>query len=151
MSKPAAISGDYVDLKFIKTRKVCQIVIEVPIEEGAKIVDAFGTPLPDSNVPVAVARLTAAPTLQAPADIREPRRFSDLKPSQQAGIRCRDQAFRAFLKETGGYDPATPDEAAEAVREICIVDSRSVFDRDQAAAGRWVQLNNQFDAWMAAG
>lgn len=150
MSGPAAISGDYVDLKFIKTRKVCQMVIEVPIELGPQIVTAFGTPQPDSNVPVAIARLTSKPTTPAPDTEPERRRFSEMQPSQQSALRCNNEAFRAFLKDTGGYATSTPDDAAKAVRDICMVTSRATFDRDQVAAGRWWQLNDQFLAWMEA-
>ena len=55
--KAAAFSGDYCDLKFVKTRKVAQITIEIPLEHAAAFVAAFGAPDPVNGVPVGFARL----------------------------------------------------------------------------------------------
>jgi hypothetical protein len=53
----AAFQGSYADLKFIKSRSVAQVVVELPIEEAAAFVAAFGAPVPGSECPVALARI----------------------------------------------------------------------------------------------
>ena len=85
----AALQGTYSDLKFIKTRKVVQMVLEMPIEQGDKLVEIFGVPQPDNEVWVAVARIHS-PSLR---EERPPTSFHELPRSQQAGILCEDTEF----------------------------------------------------------
>lgn len=54
--------------------------------------------------------------------------------STWAALRCREPAFQAFL----GVDDEA--EAAEKVRQLCGVQSRSEFDRDPEAAARLHEL-----------
>ncbi len=51
----AAFQGSYCDMKFIKSRSVAQVVIEIPIEQAAAFVAAFGAPDPAKECPVAGA------------------------------------------------------------------------------------------------
>lgn len=133
-----AISGDYVDLKFIKTRKVCQIVIEIPIEQGETFVRAFGTPAPDTGVPVALARLTSTPAAEKPK-----RSWSDMSRAQQAGIACEDEAFASYI------DSKHPHLCGpvEAVRELCGVISRAELDKQTTAGARWDKLYSDYQLW----
>src|ERR1700722_11815919 len=101
MSTPAAFSGDYTDLRFIKTRSVAAITIEIPIEQASAFVAAFGAPVPSYGCPVAIARLdlnsvSAAPVAIA-APTKERRLFSSLPLSQQAALRCNDTDFWLFI------------------------------------------------------
>jgi hypothetical protein len=157
----AAFQGTYADLKFIKTRKVAAITIEIPQEMAQAFVAAFGTPDPASEIPVAIARLDLSQkpepepkALPAP----ERRAWSDLRPSQQAGIRCGEVAFQKFLKErrtlawgNASFDDANDTDAkraAECVRDICRVGSRSELDRKETAGAIWSELCTHFDVWM---
>lgn len=58
MDTPAVIRATYSDLKFLKTRKVAQIICEVPIENAGEIVKIFGAPDPSRETWVAVALLS---------------------------------------------------------------------------------------------
>ena len=137
----AVIQGDYVDLRFVKSRKVCQIVIECPIELGQQIVRAFGTPLPDTTIPVALARLNEAAQPKEP----ERRSFNQLKPSQQAGILCGQGDFRTFVLERGAhFEPQSPEDA---VRCLCEVTSRAELDTNSMAATLWQSLRSEFEVW----
>lgn len=53
----AIIRGCYADIKTIKTRSTVQMVIELPVEQGAEIIRKFGFPNPGVEVPVVVALL----------------------------------------------------------------------------------------------
>jgi hypothetical protein len=156
----AAFQGYYSDLKFIKTRSVAQVVIEIPIESGDAFVQAFGTPNPASEVLVAIARMNAPVVTEEPKALAAPERRSwdQLRPSQQAGIRCGEIAFQKYLKEVrpahwkrASFDSAMDTDAkraAECVREICGVSSRSELQKDDRAAAKWQGLKNEFDVWM---
>lgn len=141
----AAISGDYTDLKFIRTRKVCQIVVEIPIEQAGAFVEAFGTPRPDGNVPVALAKLDMKATQSPPAD-NQPKEKKRSR-AQEAGILCNDARFQAYLREAFPVTMAN-NSTANAVREICGVNSRSLLDTSEIAATLWDDLRNSYLAWM---
>lgn len=151
MASPAAITGDYTDLRFVKGRKVCQVVIEIPIEAGEKFVKAFGTPNPATGVPVAIARLdpkAAEKANAAPKETAPPKAWRELKMAQRAGILCGTPAFHKYLTEDRGYSVESDEDAAEAVREICGVLSRAELDVQPTAAERFNHLDNQYRAWF---
>ena len=64
----SAIAGTYSDLKFIKSRSVAQVVVEVPIERAADVVALFGTPQPGGEVWVGMARLKDNPNAAGEPD-----------------------------------------------------------------------------------
>ena len=149
MTSLAAFQGDYCDLKFIKTRKVAQITIEIPIERAAEFVAAFGAPDSVNGVPVAVARMEKG----TPARKETPARknWLDLEPSQQAAMRCNEPDFREWLRCIGyikwmGDD--TPENAARCVRDACQVESRSELNTNRAAGERWRKFDADFYAWQ---
>lgn len=156
MTDAAAIQGDYTDLKFVKGRKVAQIVLEIPIEAAGAFVKAFGTPNPATGIPVALARIQPSALkqqLQQSVEIerekdKEPRPWNTLKRSQQAGIACSDPGFWAFLRE---LDPvnfghvANEQDAATAVRHRCGVNTRSDFDAYGSKGHLWDKLYSDYD------
>lgn len=76
------------------------------------------------------------------------RDWRDLSPQQQAGIRCDEERFWAFLNEERQYCIIYATEAAEAVREICGVKSRSELATNHKAKILWHQLDNEYQAWL---
>lgn len=75
-----------------------------------------------------------------------------LGPAKQAGIRCKDPIFWAFLRE-GFYGHAIDEEAAaRIVREHCNVLTRSDLDKQGFSDQRilWFDLDQKFQAWKAA-
>lgn len=157
MTDAAAIQGDYTDLKFVKGRKVAQIVLEIPIEAAGAFVKAFGTPNPATGIPVALARIQPSALkqqLQQSVEIerekdKEPRPWNTLKRSQQAGIACSDKEFRLFLASKG-YQAGDDTEAATAVRSICLVNTRADFDTYPDASVRWDTLYGEYQ-WQRHG
>jgi len=166
MSKPLAIRATYSDLKLVKTRQVAQLIFEVPISEFDAAYEVLGgLPTPDSEKWFAIAAIKEVmPDTQSnqPIDARpEPKQdkparakrdWRDLLPSQQAGIRCEDTTFEAFLRERDGDTwLASEYNAAECVRMICRVMSRKELDTNHKARVIWHQLNDQYEAWMKVG
>lgn len=154
----AAFSADYVDLKFIKSRKVAQIVVEIAIEQSADFVAQFGTPNPACGVPVALARLhpekpaSEAPKLAEPMP-KERRRFDTLPLPQQAAMRCNEPAFRRFLAEQNGItadEVMNSDMAASLVRIACGVETRADIRDEHPSGLRWRALEAEYSVWMRA-
>ena len=176
MTQPTAIRGTYSDLRLIKGRKVWQMVIEVPSEEGSRLVDLFGLPQPDKSQWVAVAPLNpqadyehepagdrvppagsaaVAPGLAsrpttpeaAAAPSDKPRRpFESLPPSQQAALMADNAEFRRWLR-TDSAGAAT-----DRIKDICVIKSRREldvgFDDAETSLPRriWAQLLSRFSA-----
>jgi hypothetical protein len=152
MSAPAAIQGDYTDLRFVKGRKVIQVVIELPIEAGEAFVKAFGTPNPATGTPVALARIVPESERKKESAVveRPGRRWNELSRAQQAGIACNEKGFWTFLYEKG-WNVSEADHAAEAVRTICAVDTRSRLDVETSGAGKvWDKLYSEYQTWLRA-
>jgi hypothetical protein len=126
----AALQGTYSDLKFVKTRKVVQMVVELPIEAGDRLVEIFGVPRPDDEVWVAVARIHS-PSLR---EEKPPTLFHELSRTRQAGILCSDVKFQKWL----GVETST--DAADKVRIICGVSSRCSLSSSGTVASKWDSL-----------
>jgi len=141
-----AFAGAYSDLRFIKSRKVAQVVIELPIEQANRFLAAFGAPDPTSEVWVAIARLNHAPDsgkmVEEQVEAEKPRRqWSEMRPSARAAILCGETAFQAFLKVR------SKDDAAAKLRAHCGVGSRSEFDTDETARMRFEMVERDFQRW----
>lgn len=149
MSNAAAFSGSYCDMRFVKSRKVAQIVVEIPIEQAAAFVAAFGAPDPAKECPVALARLVAEPKQEASR-----RRFGELPASQQAAMRCNEIGFQMFIvqrlraakRDVLNYESGAH-RAARYVREWCGVKSRADLSKDKGAENAWIELDNAYFAW----
>lgn len=144
MSAPAAFKATYSDLKFIKSRKVAQVMLELPIEQADAFVKAFGTPNPASETWVGIARLDMS---KAAAEVpKAKRQFSDLPLAQQAALRCNEPAFWTFLSHHTGEGIVCADDAAATVRYYCGVASRAALGMEPAA-GRWKALDDAYWGW----
>jgi hypothetical protein len=92
---------------------------------------------------------------ETPVDHRamERDKWRDLGAAKQAGIRCKDPVFWAYLREGMHHYVEVNDEqsAADAVREVCGVESRSDLGKPHQTQARlrWHDLDNGFQAWKA--
>lgn len=75
--------------------------------------------------------------------------WRDVQPAAQAGIRCDDPVFIAFLKTEYAEDFREFGSAADVVRTLCNVESRSELGTNHKARVIWKQLDDQFQAWKA--
>ena len=165
-----AFRASYADLKVIKTRQCVQIIFEVPTADFdaayevlgglpnpaaerwfgiAALVNpgaAFADPMTDAAGPV-VREARANRGLDSP-DRGQKRDWRDLSPAQQAGMRCQEPAFAAFLAECYPDDwREAASDPAECIRLICGVTSRSLIEKDQRSRVIWKQIDDQFQAW----
>jgi len=135
----------------VKTRKVLVLSFEVPLEAQADVMAALGTPMPDAETWVAIARLREPGAEPASVPV-EPASGPDMLPppkprkslAQIAGILCSSGAFQKWCGSKSA------DEAAEWLRGHCNITSRSQLDTNEDAAFIFRDLKGEFDAWMAA-
>lgn len=135
----SAFKATYSDLRFVKSRKVAQIVLELPLEQADGFIQVFGTPNPASETWCAIARLAIAQEKSKPDNPHKS--WDRLRLSQQAAIRCSDNTYRHWLC-------VDDEESAKAqVRKACEVDSRAELDTDETAANRWQAMEEEFATW----
>lgn len=157
-----AFRGTYADWKLIKTRGVVQVIFEVPLADADAAYDVLGgMPVHGKERWFGIAALKS-PAEEARATSRQevPQNtrpdgtkrldWREVQPAAQAGIRCQDPVFKAFLSEQYRAEWVSADkEADECVRRICGVSSRSELGTVHAARMLWKQLDDQFSAWKA--
>jgi hypothetical protein len=150
-----AFKATYSDWKLIKTRQVVQIIFEVPLAEADAAYELLGgMPAPASERWFGIAAIRN-PESAKPQSVTDKlptgakREWRDIPPQQQAGIRCDDAAFVAFLREERSDDWIETREPAECVRLICGITSRAELGTNQKARVIWHQIDEQFQAWKA--
>ena len=151
MTEPLAFRATYSDLKLIKTRQCVQIVFELPLADFDAAYEVLGG-LPDSSKEtwfgIAPIRTGAQPQpTQPPAGAK--RDWRDLQPAQQAGIRCGEPIFAAFLKENYQKEWRETGEAADCVRFLLNIHSRAEINTNHKVRMAWHQLDEQYGAWKA--
>jgi hypothetical protein len=145
LSNPAAIKATFSDFRLIKSRKIAQVILELPIEEGDKALEALGgLPRPDREAWVGIARLNV--TSIKP---QEKRRWHDLKLAAQASIRCTEPIFRRFIQDEHNVQARDEEQAAKFVRRYCGVKSRSELNLDPNCAEAWERLESKYQAWLS--
>jgi len=97
--------------------------------------------------PIASTSPTLQPDKDKPAGAK--RDWKDLQPQQQAGIRCTEPVFIAFLKEMYPKIWHEFEDAAQAVRSLCDVHSRVELGTNHKARVAWHLLDEQYMAWKA--
>lgn len=135
------LKATYADLKTVKTRGVCQIVLEMPIEGMADAFSLLGAPIPGNEVWVAVARLRPSVSAVAsePVEIEPHHKPKSL--AQIAGIICNEPAFWKYV------NVADANAAAEYVRGHCGITSRSALDSNDDAAQAFRTLKADYLIW----
>jgi len=147
MDAPAAIKGTFSDFRLIKGRKVAQIVIEVAIEQADNALLALGgLPRSDDERWCAIARLDLTASQQPlphPMEKRERRPFHTLSYAQQAGIKSDDLTFALWMSHLPVGKEC--ENAAEAIRAYCGVESRADIRPGTKAAERWMELLRAYE------
>lgn len=168
MKALAAIRGTFSDFKLIKTRKLAQLIIEIPIEQADAALTALGgLPRSDAERWCAIALLD--PTIRGTVDAlrevtkkhsikfdadeiaalrqeepKERRAFCELPFPQQAGIKSADVHFQLWLSNHNACFAEEPDCAA-AIRRHCRVKSRADILPGTDAGERWLALLREYE------
>lgn len=152
----AVFSADFVTFKHLPSRRVFQIVCEVPIEQANDVLKMLGMPNAETGTPVAIARLeigrgslpssasddgsatTAAPVVLPPSG--EGKGPNSLRPSQEA---YRYTLKHGFLK---WLDVASREDAEAWIEQQCGILSLGELDKQPFAADRWSHMKAAFKA-----
>lgn len=162
----AAFTASYSDLKLVKTRGVCQIVLELDITQAERFIAAFGIPNSAKEKHVAIAALLNNP---APAaDPRQPpsplagagerskqakERYASAPPwtkdAMRASILCGDAKFQAWLRKHAPLYVAMISETAEmtaarTVRGLIGAKTRAEIATDETVRGRFIALETTY-------
>lgn len=95
-----------------------------------------------------VEPIEVAPPSLPEKPFKDRRKFETLNPAQQAGIRCGDVNFSTFLMDIFPAIAAKHNDAADVVREICGVTSRSELNSNKDAAFVWNETEAKYQAWL---
>lgn len=156
MSEPAAITAQLVDVRNVAAHKSVRLELHVPAEQAGLVMAAFGWPTMADPVPVALARLhSPAEPIAKPESPKERRPFSELPYSQQAAMRCREADFQKFCADRYvvlwrnliGRGASPTDAAADILRDVCSVISRTEIEAGTAAGKTWEVLEADYFAW----
>lgn len=148
------LQATYADLKTVKTRSTCQLILELPIEALTDVVALLGAPVPGNEVWVAVARLRGKQEPSEPEEqeqqpqIEAPLPKPPARMSQSAGIISNEGAFATFMRDVKGY--AHTIEPAEALRLFCGIESRRELDdtMNSSARANFMTLKSEYEAWL---
>jgi hypothetical protein len=160
MADHSVIAAQVVDIQNDRQHKgSIKITLHVPAEAGAHLTDVLGWPTYTCPVPVALARLVeqkeiAQQSPPSPTPIKAGTRIpvavaADKRLAQRAGILSTDPQFHKYLCATGNYDHIimTEQHAAEYIRILCNVDSRSKIIPGTPAAVNFDAMYSKFIAW----
>lgn len=138
----AVFQATFSDFRLVKGRKVCQIVLEVPIEGADKALSVLGgLPNPAEERWVGVARIE--PKKKHPVLTGK-----DLwRASAECAMACKEPLFWRFLKNRYGTSIENEAEATLEVRARLGIDSRSDLDRNEAAASGWSIMYQSYKEW----
>lgn len=150
--QPAAIKGTFADFKLVKTRKLAQVVIEIPIEEADHALAVLGgLPRSDGERWVAIARLMAGAAIAPQADSSlgsavsarnpsgSPAPKRERTPAEQAGFLC---TLPEFQKWMGAIDA---ESAADRLRGECGVKSRAQITSNPDAHEIFKRIQEAFN------
>ena len=142
------IKATFSDWRPVKSRKVLQIVLEVPIEQTEEVLTRLGAPMPDQEKWVAVALLDPKAQLRDMLDhsleheTTKPRIVvdSDMERARTHSVMlAKDPRFWAWAKV---YDEKG---AAEVIREWCGIDTRGKIATDRNAFLAFGRLRDKFE------
>lgn len=160
----AAFQATYSDFKLIRSRKVVQIILEVPLENSATVLSALGgMPNPGEEIWVGVAKLdlsklqsgasapgealAESPPGKAVASRQHKPVAPDKRLTQSAGILCADKAFQRFLVEADCAVDVNEEAATESLRQYCGVSSRKEIMPGTDAATHFEAMHARFLGW----
>lgn len=145
MIDPLPLRAEFCDLRPVKSRKVVQLIFEVPIEAADHAIGMLGGfPRPDQSRWVGIVRLNPERVTQEtllPATTPPPKgRWADMPLPQRAGLLCKEPAFRKFFGLT-----AEPDAAAY-VRHRCRVVSRGHIEPNHSSGREFLIIEREYFA-----
>lgn len=138
MSESAILQAEFVDVRPVKSRKVMQLIFEVPIEAADHALSALGGfPRPDQSRYVAIAQLDVK---KDPAAVSHTR-WDDKPLSTRAGILCTKKEFQMFL-----IGEADEDKTIAFLKNACRVASRADLVKGSSGGEQFLRIEQSYFA-----
>lgn len=153
MDRPSALRGTFSDFRLVRSRKIAQLVIEVPLEQADAALQALGgIPNPADERWVAVARLNPgakqAPKEEADEEGRR-RRFHEMNPAAQIAMSCSSPSFREYLRLFKVASlPDDKDACDQWLKGFLGVKSKTEVVPGSEAFEVWNELRGSYDVWL---
>lgn len=138
-----ATYGEFTGYRFIKGTGSLRVEVDVPAEQVTQALQMLGKP----GCWIALARMAEEP--EKPE--KESRRWEDLTPAQQAGIRCADRKFQEFITTIQSWADVDEEDAKTVVYGHCQIFSRKELVPGSEPARAWAELDDQFQTWLKYG
>lgn len=161
MTKPAVLQADFTSYKPVPSRKVLQILLEVPLETQAATFATLGYPTPGESTWVAVARLQSAPegankengpdtvvTPGAPPLVAvegQDRPQRSYTVSNIASAKIKDRYFAAWLVDTYWTGKEDIGDYDGLLKRVLGISSKTELDVPGPAQDRWLSLLATYD------
>jgi hypothetical protein len=142
----------------VSTRKVVQLILEIPIERATEALMALGG-VPDPSNPqwVGIVALNEEPVeedaiklfprIDRTKPIEPPKREWTL--ANKVAMTCEEVSFLRFLGDCyPGTFRGTGEDVATTVRHLCGVDSRSEITPGSTAGREWDRLSLEYEQWQ---
>lgn len=138
-----AIQAEFTDYRPVKTRKVLQLVFEVPAEKQAEVFRVLGYPVMGQSIWVGVARL-AARVPAKPEPVAEPEKTKTLRSNKAAVMVKENQDFKNWLVDTYWTGKEEIGDYDGLLKRALGIQSKKELDVDGPAADRWEQMLTSF-------
>ena len=73
--------------------------------------------------------------------------WREVQPTAQAAIRCAEPHFREYLSIEHGKNTNTKEEAAETIRQMCGIASRTELSTNHKARALWHSIDSGYREW----
>ncbi len=143
----AVFEATYADWKLIKTRKVVQIVLEVPVEAADHAYQVLGgMPNHAAEAWLAIAKLDKS------KPEKQSKRFHEMSVAQQAAMRCGEVAFWEYLEFVNKhlwakvleYLPTAP---TKEVARVWLHNHFAVQSRKDIDPVKWQKFDSEYLNW----
>jgi len=141
MNEPRVIRATFSDWRPVKSRKVLQLILEVPLERTNSVLEMLGAPLPDSETWVAVALLDKNVALAEKAEPTEGERIRT-----RAVLLCREPQFQKWILSNDDKCVWGDPEQSAKVRlcEWCNIASRAELATNKEAQHKFLEMETQY-------
>ena len=144
------IQARYATWRPVQSRKLLQLVFEVPLEKQGEVLKYLGAPLPDRDIQCAIAVLNGeagnsheleTPPLNSPVSPTK-QKFEDLPLTKQAVLLCKREAFQRYIQVENEQ------AAIEWLYDNCNVSSRAEIIEGNSSGDFFFELYGRFQDWL---
>lgn len=146
-AKPAVIRAEFTDYRPVKTRRVLQLVFEVPAEQQAEIFEVLGYPIMGSSTWCGIARLVAGAGAPVPVSSEPVAAIEKTKPlrSNAAAVMCKQNTdFQNWLVDTYWTGKEEIGDYDGLLKRALGITSKTEIDADPEKAEAWERMLTTF-------